>query len=268
MEQKTEFIQMKENEDEVEINLLELVSFYWARKGIIIAGFLLGAVLMGLITYYLITPRYTAVSKLYMVSASSDSIVDLTDLNIGTSLSTDYEELLRVRPIFEEVIEKEKLPYTYEQLLDMVSVSTVADTRILSISVESTKPEEAMKIANRLADMAVSELPKLMDTSKPNIAERAILPEKKSSPSLSRNTIIGALAGMALVLAVLTFFYMTDDTMKSAEDIEKEFGIMPLTVIPEGDVEAISDDREKEIQKKKRKRRREERRNNENSNRG
>ena len=65
----------------------------------------------------------------------------------------------------------------------------------------------------------------------------------------------------------MTFFYMTDDTMKSAEDIEKEFGIMPLTVIPEGDVETISDDREKEIQKKKRKRRREERRNNENSNR-
>lgn len=258
---------MKEKEEDVEINLLELVSYYWTRIGVILTGFFLGAVIMGVITFYFITPRYTATSKLYMVSASSDSIVDLTDLNIGTSLSTDYEQLLRVRPIFEEVIEKEKLSYTYEQLLDMVTISTVTDTRILSISVESTKPEEAMKIANRLADMAVSELPRLMDTSKPNVAENAILPEKKSSPSLSRNIIIGALAGMAVVLAVLTFFYITDDTMKSAEDIEKEFGIMPLTVIPEGDVESISDDKEKEIQKKKRKRRWKERKNDENSNR-
>lgn len=266
MEQKTEIVQMKEKEDELEINLLELLSFYWTRKGIIIVGLILGALLMGLITHFLITPRYTAASKIYMVSASSDSVVDLTDLNIGTSLSSDYEELLKVRPIFEEVIEQENLPYTYEQLLNMVTISTVQDTRILLVSVESTKPEEAMKIANRLADMAVSEIPKLMDTSEPNIAEKAILPKGKSSPSYSRNIVIGALGGTALVLAVLTFFYVTDDTMKSAEDVEKEFGIMPLTVIPEGNVEAISDEREKEMQKKRRKKQRKERQNNENSN--
>lgn len=255
MNQKTELVQMKEKDEEVEIDLLDLLSFYWARKWLIIAGFLAGAVIVGLVTFYLITPRYTATSKLYMVSASSDSIVDLTDLNIGTSLSTDYEQLLQVRPIFEEVIEKEKLPYTYEQLLGMITISTITDTRILTISVESTKPDEAMRIANRLANLATTELPRLMDTSKPNIAEDAILPEGKSSPSLSKNVVIGALAGMILVLVVLTFFYMTDDTMKSAEDVEKEFGIMPLTVIPEGDVASISDEKEKEIQKNKAKRR-------------
>lgn len=255
MDQKTELVQMKEKDEEVEIDLLDLLSFYWARKWLIIAAFLTGAIIVGLVTFYLITPRYTATSKLYMVSASSDSIVDLTDLNIGTSLSTDYEQLLQVRPIFEEVIEKEKLPYTYEQLLGMVTISTITDTRILTISVESTKPDEAMRIANRLANLATTELPRLMDTSKPNVAEEAIFPEEKSSPSLSKNVVIGALVGMVLVLVVLTFFYMTDDTMKSAEDVEKEFGIMPLTVIPEGDVASISDEKEKEIQKEKAKRR-------------
>lgn len=256
---RTETIQMKEREEEVEIDLLDLLIYYRGRLGFIIGGFLVGAVIMALITIYLITPRYTATSKLYMVSASSDSIVDLTDLNIGTSLSSDYEELLRVRPIFEEVIKKEKLPYSYEQLLDMISISTVTDTRILTIDVESTKPEEAKNIANRLADMAVSELPKLMDTSEPNIAEKAILPKTKSSPSLSRNVIIGAAVGMILVLVILTFFYVTDDTMKTAEDVEKEFGIMPLTVIPEGNVASISDEKEKEIQKQKKRRRKEKR---------
>lgn len=72
-----------------------------------------------------------------------------------------------------------------------------------------------------------------------------------------KNTILGAIVGLVIVLAVLTFFFMTDDTMKSAEDVEKEFGIMPLTVIPEGDVASISDEREKEIYKNKKKRRKE-----------
>ena len=139
----------------------------------------------------------------------------------------------------------------------MLTISTVSDTRILSISAESKKPDEAKRIVNRLATLAVTELPKLMDTSKPNIAENAIMPKGKSSPSLFKNTMLGAIVGLVIVLAVLTFFFMTDDTMKSAEDVEKEFGIMPLTVIPEGDVAAISDEREKEIHKNKKKRRKE-----------
>ncbi len=244
-----------EREDEFEIDLVELLFYYRSRWVLILSTFIIGALIAGLITIYLITPKFTATSKLYMVSASSDSIVDLTDLNIGTSLSSDYEELLKVRPIFEEIIKEEKLPYTYEELLSMVTISTITDTRILTVTVESTSPEEAQIVANALAEKAVKELPELMDTSEPNIAEKAILPEEKSSPSLIKNTAIGALIALVLVLGVLTFFFVTDDTLKSAEDVEKTFGVMPLTVIPEGDVEAISDKKEKEISKEKAKRR-------------
>jgi hypothetical protein len=56
-------------------------------------------------------------------------------------------------------------------------------------------------------------------------------------------------------LAIFTFRFVTDDTLKSAEDVEKAFGVMPLTVIPEGDVESISDKKEKEIEKERQKRR-------------
>ena len=159
------------------------------------------------------------------------------------------------RPIIEGVIEDERLDYTYDELLDMLTIATINDTRILTITAESPIPEEAQIIANSLADKAVSELPKLMDTPKPNIAERAILPETKSSPSLSSNTMIGALIGMVLVMGVLAFFYLTDDTLKSSDDVEKEFGVMPLTVIPEGNIEAISDKREEDIQKEKKRQR-------------
>lgn len=232
--EKTEIVQVKKNEEEMEIDLFELMLYYKSRLVFVIGGFLIGAILMALVTIYLVAPKYTATAKLYMVSSSSDSIVNLSDLDLGTSLSSDYEELL-----------------------NMLTISTVSDTRILSISAESRKPDEAKRIVNRLATLAVTELPKLMDTSKPNIAENAIMPKKKSSPSLFKNTMLGAIVGLVIVLAVLTFFFMTDDTMKSAEDVEKEFGIMPLTVIPEGDVASISDEREKEIHKNKKKRRKE-----------
>ena len=243
MEQKNQHLQLPAvgNDEEMEINLVELFSYYLSKWYFLAAGFLIGAVIAGLFTYYMITPLFTATSKLYMVSNSSDTIVDLSDFNIGNSLSADYEQLLRVRPVIEGVIEDEKLDYTYEQLRGMINVSTISNTRILQISATSPSPKEAMVIANALADKAVEEIPVLMDTAKPNIAERAIVPDEKSSPSMSRNTVLGALVGLLLVAGVLTVLFLMNDTMTSAEDVQRKLGLMPMTVIPEGDISSLYD---------------------------
>ena len=134
MNQQQKDIEVRDRMDgEMEIDLLELLAYYRGRLIWIVLGFLAGALAAGLITFYLITPQYTATSKMYMVSSSSQSVVDLTDLNIGQSLSKDYVELLKTRPIIESVIEEQGLDYNYSELLSMLSMSTVSDTRIIAI---------------------------------------------------------------------------------------------------------------------------------------
>ena len=239
MNQQNEIEIRKHQDEEMEIDLLELLYYYQKRIGWIIIGFLTGALIAGLITHYVITPKYTATSKMYMVSSSSQSVVDLTDLNIGQSLSKDYVELLKTRPIIESVIEEQGLDYDYAQLLSMLSMSTLSDTRIIAIRATSKDPEEAMNIANALADKGVKELPKLMETPQPHIAEYAIIPINPSSPSLTKNIMIGALIGMIIMLGLFTIQFMLDDTFKTADDIEREFGVIPLTVIPEGKITGL-----------------------------
>lgn len=236
MKQQLEKININDKEDEIEINLLDLFNYYRKKILFVIAGFLIGAILAGIGTKFLITPKYTATAKVYMVSASKNSVVNLADLSIGTSLSEDYAELLHVRPIIEAISAENDLGYSYEQLNGMIDISTVEDTRIMKISATSTKPEEAKIVANALAEKAVTEIPKLMGTTSPNIAERAITPKYKSSPSLKKNVMVGALGGMVIVLAIFTFLFITDDTIKTEEDVEKYLGIIPLTVIPDGNV--------------------------------
>ena len=240
MNQQQKDIEVRDRLDgEMEIDLLELLAYYRGRLIWIVLGFLAGALAAGLITFYLITPQYTATSKMYMVSSSSQSVVDLTDLNIGQSLSKDYVELLKTRPIIESVIEEQGLDYNYTELLSMLSMSTVSDTRIIAIRATSKDPEEAMNIANALADKGVKELPKLMETPQPHIAEYAIIPINPSSPSLTKNIMIGALIGMIIMLGLFTIQFMLDDTFKTADDIEREFGVIPLTVIPEGKITGL-----------------------------
>ena len=240
MNQNTD-IELKERRDEeMEIDLIELFGHFMSRIWWIVGAFIIGALIAGLLTAFVITPKYTATAKMYMVNSSSQSVVDLTDFNIGQSLSDDYVELLKTRPIVEDVIQEQNLQYSYKEMVEgMISLSVVNETRILQIDVTSTEPREAMEIANALADKGVSELPKLMETPEPHIAEYAIVPVNKSSPSLTKNTLIGALLCMLLMLAILTVQFLTDDTFKSAEDVEREFGVMPLTVIPEGKIEGL-----------------------------
>ena len=247
MSKEIEMTQIADN-DTVEIDLVEL--FYFLRHKIawLILAVILGGIIAGGISYYLITPKYEATAKVYMVSASSDSLINLSDLNLGTSLSEDYEEMLRIRPIYEKIAEELQLDYTYEDFLDLISISTVGNTRVLQITAETTDPEESKDIANLLADNAENYLPDLMETAEPNVAEYAILPDEPSSPNIILNTAVGAIVALVLLAGCFTVKFVMDDTFKSAEDIERVFGSMPLTVIPESD--------SKELKSKKHKKKR------------
>ena len=227
--------------DEAEIDLVDLFGFYMSRLPLLIIAVVVGALIAGLYTHFLVPNRYTATSKMYMVSSSSDSVVNLSDLNLGTSISNDYVELMKSRPVIEDVIDKLELKYDYDRLVKMISLSVITNTRIVRIAVTSTSPQEAMSIANQLARTAKVQLPKVMDAPAPTIVEDAVLPTVKSSPSLTKNVLIGALLCLIAVLAVLTVLYLQDDTFKSSEDVEKEFGILPLSVIPEGIIEGLND---------------------------
>ena len=240
-------------EQVTEIDLWELFGHYLSHLPLLIAAIVTGSLIAGLITTFLITDKYTATSQIYMVSASSDSVVNLQDLNLGTSLSSDYVELMKSRPIVEEVAEKLDLDLTYADMLQMISLSVVNNTRIIKIAVTSTDPQTAMDIANQMVRTTRVRLPKLMDTPSPSIVEEAVLPQYPSAPSLKKNVMIGAMLLLAAVLAVLTIQFLLDDTIKTAEDLEREFGVLPLSVIPEGEIAGLKREEEPRAGRNRRK---------------
>jgi capsular polysaccharide biosynthesis protein len=224
------------NHGQNEIDLIELLLVFRRHLLLVIVCFAIGLAAAGSYSYYCITPLYRATAKLYMVSASSDSLINLSDLSLGSTLSADYQELLKTRPVILAVIEDLGLEesYSYETMCDMISISTGDSSRILKIMVTSADPQMAEQIANCLAEKAAEYLPEVMETSAPNIAESAIVPTAKISPNNTGNALKGGLLGAILCMGILTIIYLLDDTLKDAEDVENYFGVMPLAVIPEG----------------------------------
>ena len=220
-------------EEETEIDLIDLAWVLLDKIHYIVLCFLIGAVIMNAYSYFLVRPTYKSTAKMYVVSASKNSVVDLDALNIGTSLTADYEQLMLSYPVLEQVINKLNLDMDSDTLAKMITLENPTDTRILNINVVSTDPKNARDIANTLMDVSVDYLPKTMSTNAPNVAQKAKLADHKDGPSYTKYTVIGALAGAFLYCMYLVVKYLMDDTIHTADDMEKYFDIVPLAVIPD-----------------------------------
>ena len=229
-------------EEETEIDLIDLAWALLDKIHYIVLCFLIGAVIMNAYSYFLVRPTYKSTAKMYVVSASKKSVVDLDALNIGTSLTADYEQLMLSYPVLEQVINKLNLDMDSDTLAKMITLENPTDTRILNINVVSTDPKSARDIANTLMDVSVDYLPKTMSTNAPNVAQKAKLADHKDGPSYTKYTMIGALAGAFLYCMYLVVKYLMDDTIHTADDMEKYFDIVPLAVIP--DVEELASEKQ------------------------
>ena len=229
-------------EQEAEIDLIDLARALLDKIHYIVLCFLIGAVIMNAYSYFLVRPTYKSTAKMYVVSASKNSVVDLDALNIGTSLTADYEQLMLSYPVLEQVINKLNLDMDSDTLAKMITLENPTDTRILNINVVSTDPKSARDIANTLMDVSVDYLPKTMSTNAPNVAQKAKLADHKDGPSYTKYTMIGALAGAFLYCMYLVVKYLMDDTIHTADDMEKYFDIVPLAVIP--DVEELASEKQ------------------------
>ena len=153
-----QIVQRPEAEDE--IDLVELFYLLWGHAWQIALCLFVGAGIAFGVTKFLITPKYEATSSIYIVSASNNSVVNLTDLQIGAQLTADYQELILSRPLLEDVIRNLELtnaegePMSTNAPQNMIAISNTADTRILKVTVTSSDPQESADIANELIDQA------------------------------------------------------------------------------------------------------------------
>ena len=251
-EQKQEVTatQKLNSDSETEIDLMELFHVFTSNLHQIVFFLLLGAVIMNAYSYFFIHPTYESTAKLYVVSASGGSVLDLTDLNLGSSLAYDYEELILSYPVLEQVIDELNLDMDYMELQKLITITNPTDTRVLRIVVTTTEAELSAEIANSIMYTAQEYLPETMSITEPNVAQVARASEEKVAPSYARFTVIGALIGALIAMGLLTMRYILDDTIRTAEDMEKEFGMVPLTSIPESEMFAAVDENDSAVVEK------------------
>lgn len=220
-----------ENNNEVEIDLIELFHVMVAHWKSLLASMILVAAVFGLFSKFTFVPEYEAASELYVLSKST-SITSLADIQVGTSLTNDYEYVITGRTVLSTVIKNLNLDDTYEELKGRVTIENPTDTRVIRISVKDTDFDESKKIADEIADVSSAYIADNMDQAQPKKIQTAYASKNPVNNNIFKNTLIGAILGLLAAAAIATFGYHVDDTVANADEMEKRTGLKVLASLP------------------------------------
>ncbi|HEL2326065.1 TPA: capsular biosynthesis protein CpsC [Streptococcus suis] len=216
----------------IEIDILFLLKTIWRRKIVILLMALLSAGLAFAYSSFLVTPQYDSTTRIYVVGQHAEAGAGLTnqDLQAGSYLVKDYKEIILSQDVLTQVATELNLN---GNLKEKVSVSIPVDTRIVSISVRDSNPNEAARIANSLRSFAAQKIIEVTKVSDVTTLEEAVPAEEPSTPNTKRNILLGLLAGSVLATGLVLVMEILDDRVKRPQDIEEVMGLTLLGVVPD-----------------------------------
>lgn len=216
-----------------ELDLLELTkSFIKGWKTILFTA-ILGGLIGFLCVSFLISPVYRSTAKIYIKGTSAVSST-LADLQLGTYLSNDYEVIFKSRPVLEKTIKELKMDINYQNLQEMINVSTISNTRILKISCDSNDPELSKNIVNTIVSNGIKTVNEI-DAKQPYVIEQAIVNKTPVSASVIEATLFGIAGGVIVGLIYIFIQKVLNDKISNSQDIETHLNVAVLGIVPKSD---------------------------------
>lgn len=209
---------------------IEFVYLVLSKFKYILLTAVLSAILIGVYAFFIMKPTYAATAKLYIMGQDSSSI--LADLQIGSYLTMDYQEVFKTWEVHEMVREELNLPYSYKDMQEMLKITNPSDTRVLYITVTNTDPNLATRMANSYAKAAKKFILETMDSEEPSTFSVALVPGTATGIGRTSYVAIGLLAGTILAILVILLKELLDSRPKTPEDIAQCADIPTLAIIP------------------------------------
>lgn len=190
-------------------------------------------------TFLFVTPKYKSYTSLVLARSESTkenetdtSTITQTDITLNQKLVSTYSELVKSKNVLREVIKNLNINESEENLKDNITVSAVKDTELIQITVTNYYPDRASDIANEIAKVFTKKVGEIYNINNVYIVDEA---ERANTPyNINHIKDIAIFIAIGLIVSVgyVLISNLLDTTVKSAEDIEKELGVVALASIP------------------------------------
>ena len=237
MDEKT----LHNNNDEIEIDLKRLLDALMDKAWLIAIVSVLCAVLAFVGTFFLITPQYQSAAMFYVnnsdISVGSATLsLEASDISASRGLVDTYIVILKTRETLLDVIDYAGLDLTYEQINGMVAAEAVDETEVFRVTITNPDPNQAEQIANAIAYILPKRIATIIEGTSAKVVDAAVVASSPSSPSYTRNTMLGFLIGAVLSAALVVLKELMDVTIRNEEDITSSCVHPVLASIPDMEV--------------------------------
>lgn len=217
------------------IDILKLLRLFRRKLWLLLLFVVVGVLVSGVITVYLIPRLYSADVLMYIWRDQEEKqTANLTasDLNLFSQLVADYQVLMKSRLVTEKVAQELQLP-SAGALSSQITVGTKTNTRHITLTVRDENPTQAARIANKVAEVFSQTVIDKMGAGQVQIIDAAIVPPSPSSPNLKLNILLGALIGFMLAAGIVLLIEFLDTTVRTVDDVTELTGYTLLGTIPE-----------------------------------
>ena len=228
-----------------EINLRDLLS-YFKKHLILFIVVVLFVVSAGTIySVFILKPEYKSQATVILSSDKSKNTIQ-SEINANKNLIDTYTEVVKSHRVLDRVKSEMQIEDTYEQLVKKVTVASLKDTEIISISVVDLNKNHSYSLANRIADTFTDEIGQIYNDKSVNVLDRAVESQKPYNVDIVKQEAIYAAAGIVLATAVIFLMFYFDRTIKTTEQIEQLFKL-PIY----GKVRKLETEKQKQQRKKR-----------------
>lgn len=231
------------NNKEIEINVMPILKAIWSKLWLIV---LVGALFAGMAfaaTKMFIKPTYRCGFTAYVNNQHNSESLSNQDINAGKQLVDTYVTVIRSNKILSAAAESIGLDIPIGTLKRTVTASVQSETEVIAIYVEHQDPQTAYILANAIANTAPTYMSEIVVGSSMKIIDYPMYSDKRYKPNYIKYSLLGFLLGAVLVIIKVIVSTLTDDKVKSVQDIEDRFSLPILGIIP--DVLQSSDEKGK-----------------------
>lgn len=228
-----------------EINLRDLLSYFKKHLILFIVTVLFVVSAGTIYSVFILKPEYKAQATVILSSDKSKNTVQ-SEINANKNLIDTYTEVVKSHRVLDRVKNEMQISDTYEQLVKKVTVASLKDTEIISISVVDLDKNHSYSLANKIADTFTEEIGQIYNDKSVNVLDRAVEPQKPYNMDLVKQEAIYAAAGIVLATAVIFLMFYFDRTIKTTEQIEQLFKL-PIF----GKVRKLETEKQKQQRKKR-----------------
>lgn len=228
-----------------EINLRDLLSYFKKRLILFIVVVLFVVSAGTIYSVFILKPEYKSQATVILSSDKSKNTVQ-SEINANKNLIDTYTEVVKSHRVLDRVKSEMQIEDTYEQLVKKVTVASLKDTEIISISVVDLDKNHSYSLANRIADTFTNEIGQIYNDKSVNVLDCAVEPQKPYNVDIVKQEAIYAAAGIVLATAVIFLMFYFDRTIKTTEQIEQLFKL-PIY----GKVRKLETEKQKQQRKKR-----------------